>query len=76
MKPSTVSKKQLANAMGISLPTLRAWLQPFKDELSKLGVKPTDKILKPPAAKYICERLELNLEEIGSDSYLKESERK
>ena len=66
MKTNSISKKQLANAMGITLPTLRAWLQPYKKELEKLGVKPTDKLLKPPAVKWVCKQLELDINEVAS----------
>lgn len=76
MKTYSVSKKQLAQAMGISLPTLRAWLLPHKAKLAELGVKTTDKVLKPQASQWVCKLFELNLQEIAGDEYLKESESK
>ena len=66
MEKNTISKKQLANAMQITLPTLRAWLEPYRSDLERLGVKPTDKLLKPPAAKWVCKKLELDFNEVAS----------
>ena len=61
MKNCTVSKKQIADALGISLPTLRTWLRPFQNDLKKMGVSPTAKLLNPKAAKFVCEVFDIEL---------------
>lgn len=61
MKNRTVSKKQLADALGVSLPTLRTWLQPFKKDLEHMGVSPTAKLLNPKATKFVCEIFDIEL---------------
>lgn len=61
MKNCTVSKKQIADALGISLPTLRTWLRPFRKELEKMGVSPTSKLLNPKATKFVCEKFDIEL---------------
>lgn len=61
MKNCTVSKKQIADALGISLPTLRTWLQPYQKDLEKMGVTPNAKLFNPKATKFVCEKLDLEL---------------
>ena len=61
MRNCTVSKKQIADALGISLPTLRNWLQPYQKDLEQMGVTPTAKLLNPKATKFVCEKLDLEL---------------
>ena len=50
-------KSELARAAGVSPATFRRWLhQPdIAQRLRKLDVKPSDKILKPPAVEAIAE---------------------
>ena len=61
MKNTTVSKRQIAEALGISLPTLRTWLKPFQKDLEDLGVTPTSKLLNPKATHFICEKFDIEL---------------
>ena len=61
MKNCTVSKKQIADALGISLPTLRKWLQPFQKDLERMGVSPSAKLLNPKATKFVCEKFDIEL---------------
>ena len=61
MRNRTVSKKQIADALGVSLPTLRTWLHPFQKDLEQMGVSPTAKLLNPKAAKFVCEQFDIEL---------------
>ena len=61
MKNCTVSKKQIADALGITLPTLRTWLKPYQKDLEQMGVTPTAKLLNPKATKFVCEKFDIDL---------------
>ena len=61
MKNRTVSKKQIADALCISLPTLRTWLKPFQKDLENMGVTSTSKLLNPKATNFICEKFDIEL---------------
>ena len=47
-------KYELANAAGVSDRTFRRWLSENTEPLSRLGVKPTTKMLPPRAVEWIC----------------------
>ena len=49
-------KSELAQAAGVSLPTFRRWLLSDQEELLKMGVSPSTKILPPVAVRYLCEK--------------------
>ena len=61
MKNRTVSKQQIADALGVSLPTLRTWLQPYQEQLEQMGVKPKAKLLNPKATKFVSETFDIEL---------------
>ena len=52
-----MSKKELAQQLGISSKTLRKWLNLFGDELSTMGVSKNDKLFQPKVAQFIREKL-------------------
>lgn len=52
-KPQT--RKEIANALGISICTLYKWLQPLKDQL-----RPNAKILTPGEVKIIYNHLDID----------------
>ena len=52
-----MSKQELASAAGVSVDTLRRWLEPYSKELSQLGYQPSMRILPPRIVQFICEKL-------------------
>jgi hypothetical protein len=57
----SIYKYELASAAGVSSRTFRRWLYAHRDELLKMGVKCTDKILPPRAAEWICREYGIDL---------------
>ena len=45
-------KRELADAAGVSMRTLHRWCQPYREELTSMGVKPNDKLLSPKVARF------------------------
>ena len=54
-------KFELAAYAGITSKTLRRWTQPFDEELARMGVYPSTRLLSPAAVKFICEKLSIDL---------------
>ena len=54
-------KKELADAAGVSVKTLMTWLEPQRQELERLGMRPNAKLQPPKVVKYIVEVLSLEL---------------
>ena len=52
-----MSKQELASAAGVSIDTLRRWLEPYSGELQQMGYKPNMRILPPRIVQFICEKL-------------------
>ena len=56
------TKKQLADAAGVSADTFRRWLHSDRAFLEQQGISPHARILPPHVVKYLCEKYNLDLE--------------
>lgn len=54
-------KSELAAYAGVSTKTLRRWLEPYKQQLQELGMRPKDQIINPCALKFICKQLSIDV---------------
>lgn len=54
-------KFELAVYAGITSKTLRRWTKPFDEELARMGVSSSTRLLPPAAVKFICEKLAIDL---------------
>lgn len=54
-------KFELAVYAGITSKTFRRWTKPFDEELARMGVYPSTRLLPPAAVKFICENLAIDL---------------
>jgi len=54
-------KFELAAYAGITSKTLRRWTESFDEELARMGVYPSTRLLPPAAVKFICEKLSIEL---------------
>lgn len=54
-------KNELAAYAGVSTKTLRRWLEPYREELVQLGMRPKDQLVNPCALKFICEKLSIDV---------------
>ena len=50
-----MTKQQLADCAGISVDTLRRWLEPHMQELKALGMQSRMRVLPPKVVAYIVE---------------------
>ena len=50
-----MSKSELALAAGISVDTLVRWLEPHRQQLETLGMRPNMRVLPPKVVAYIVE---------------------
>ena len=50
-----MTKSELAFAAGISVDTLRRWLEPHRQQLDELGMQPNMRVLPPKVVAYIVE---------------------
>ena len=48
-------KNELADAAGVSMNTLRRWLNKNRDRLAHFGVSPRSQMLPPRAVKWVCD---------------------
>ena len=48
-------KNELADAAGVSMNTLRRWLNKNRDRLARFGVSPRTQMLPPRAVKWVCD---------------------
>lgn len=54
-------KFELAVYAGITSKTFRRWTKPYDEELARMGVSPSTRLLPPAAVKFICEKLAIDL---------------
>ena len=59
---NAMSKLQLAQYAGVSVKTLMSWCEPFKDELTAMGMKPNKKVLPPHIVKFIIAKFDIDIE--------------
>ena len=52
-----MSKQEIATAAGMSIDTLRRWLEPYQSELEQLGYQSKMRVLPPRLVQFICEKL-------------------
>ena len=57
----SMSKSQIAECAGVSVRTLMNWCEPFREELTSMGMTPTAKVLPPHIVKFICEKFDIEL---------------
>ena len=50
-----MTKSELAQAAGISIDTLKRWLEPHTQQLEALGMQPNMRVLTPRVVVYIVE---------------------
>ena len=50
-----MTKQQLADSAGVSVDTLRRWLEPHKQQLDALGMQQNMRVLPPKVVAYIVE---------------------
>ena len=51
------SKSEIAAAAGVSIDTLRKWMQPFQKELEAMGLKSSNRVLPPRIVKFLADKL-------------------
>ena len=56
-----MSKSQIAECAGVSVRTLMNWCEPFRQELTKMGLSPKAKVLPPHIVKFICEKFDIDV---------------
>ena len=54
-------KFELAVYAGITSKTFRRWTKPFDEDLARMGVYPSTRLLPPAAVRFICEKLAIDL---------------
>ena len=57
----TMSKQQLADKADVTVKTLMNWCQPYRDELSRMGLKPRAKKLPPHVVAFLAEKFCIDL---------------
>ena len=62
-KNKTLYKYEFANKLGVSLKTFGRWIEPYRDDLEKLGVKRKGQLLTPGAVKFLCKVFCVDLDE-------------
>ena len=50
-----MGKQELADCAGVSVRTLMRWIEPYRQELAQLGMRPNSKVLPPKAVAWIAE---------------------
>ena len=56
-------KFEIALAAGMSKNTMGRWFQDHQQALSRLGVRPAQRLLPPKAVRYVCDELGLHEED-------------
>ncbi len=56
------TKSELADMAGTSTRTFSKWLQPFREELRRMGVSDRTKLLPPQAVRFVCENLDIDFQ--------------
>ena len=51
-----MSKSELALRAGVSVTTLMRWCEPYREELSRMGLTSRNKVLPPHIVKFIAEK--------------------
>ena len=54
-------KNELAEAAGVSMNTLRRWLNKNREHLARFGVSPRTQMLPPRAVKWVCTQYGIDL---------------
>ena len=57
-------KIELARAAGVSPRTFSRWLKANEEELRAVGVKPSDHLVSPSGIRFICEKFDIEMEEV------------
>ena len=55
------SKSELADMAGVSVRTLRRWMLQHDEQMARLGVSKTSKVIPPHAVRYICKEYGIDL---------------
>ena len=63
MKKLSRSKKEFADALGISASAFKVWIRPYEDELKQMGVSKYAKVLPPKAVRLLCDKLGMEFED-------------
>ena len=63
MKKQSRSKKEFADALGISASAFKVWIRPYQEELEQMGVSKFAKVLPPKAVKLLCDKLGMEFED-------------
>ena len=58
------SKKQLAIAAGVSRTTFYRWMLNDQQDLTKMGVQQTSRLLPPEAVVFICQKHDIKFEKL------------
>ena len=56
-------KFEIAEACGMSSPTMSRWFADHRQQLMDLGVKPNQRLLPPKAVEYVCFELGIHEED-------------
>ena len=56
-----MSKSELADRAGVTVRTMMTWCEPYRQELERMGMKPTAKVLPPHIVKFLSEKFCINL---------------
>ena len=51
-----MSKSELAMRAGVSVTTLMRWCEPYREELSRMGMQPRNRVLPPNIVQFIAEK--------------------
>ena len=60
----SLTRKELAEAAGVSVRVLNEWINDYMDELKKLGYKKRKKYFTPAQVHAFCEHYCIDLEEM------------
>jgi len=52
----SMSKSELAMRAGVSVTTLMRWCEPYREELSRMGMQPRNRVLPPNIVQFIAEK--------------------
>ena len=59
------SKSEIAMAAGMSSATMSRWFQSHREMMCRLGMKPTQKLLPPKVALWVCSELGIHESDFG-----------
>ena len=58
-----MSKRELADAAGVSVKVLMNWCKPYRKEFEVMGLKPKDRFLLPMIVKFISVKFCIYIDE-------------